>query len=361
MILQVAAQQGISFDNALMIEGKEKIDDYKPEELKNFSAIILRGYSYQNRRQAWDMIKKFVSDGGSLYIDTGWQFVDKDWGSGPDQDGKYLPVNLTLPSPVKTTHWGNVGTSWKNGLLGTELTTGLSLNDFPLPAWEGQPKGFAIADKKDLQDWAKPVLSVGDKVLIASGIYGKGRVVWSGMNLFAHAYDTQNPTEYALIKNIFDYLLHVDTRNVQQGKVDVSWTFPDKVDLNLTNIPTGGTSYLYRAETYTPNWKAYLVSGTSKKPLKIYKAGPGFQAVKIPSSLTDAKIIFEYDITSQLVFSFSVSIGLLLILLVSILDPMINNRKIELWIIKKGGFHLSKTYKSLTKTVSLGKTEDEDY
>ena len=156
-------------------------------------------------------------------------------------------------------------------------------------------------------------------------------------------------------------MLHVDTRNVQQGKVDVSWTFPDKVDLNLTNIPTGGTSYLYRAETYTPNWKAYLVSGTSKKPLKIYKAGPGFQAVKIPSSLTDAKIIFEYDITSQLVFSFSVSIGLLLILLVSILDPMINNRKIELWIIKKGGFHLSKTYKSLTKTVSLGKTEDEDY
>lgn len=323
--LQIFIKGVVSYDDALVVKGKENIDDYSAKELSNFNVVLLRGYQYKNKEKAWFILEDYVSSGGSLFIDTGWQFVNKDWGAGPDNNGKYQTVSLPLPSPVKNASWGGIGTSWVNASLSTGVGTGLSLDKFGAPKWEDKAWGMALANKKDLLPWAEAVISSKDMIVVAKGKYGEGRVVWSGMNLFSHAFDKDSEEEYKFLNKIFDYL--IVKKEYQQGSYTASWNYPDEVDFDLGQVPPD--SFLYFAETYMPYWKAYLEDAGKKSSLQIYSAGPRFMAVKLPSNSSGRKLVFRYDMRSIIIFSALVTLLGFLAVLVTIVDVLFLKGAIE--------------------------------
>jgi len=294
----------VSYDDALVMQGKENIDDYSEKNLQGFDVVLLRGYQYKNKKKAWSILESYVKGGGSLFIDTGWQFINKDWGMGPDGSGKYEGVSLPLPSPVKNTLWGDVGTTWANASLSSDIGLGLSLKKFGDPSWTDKAWGMAIADKKELLPWAEAVISSGDKIVVAKGEYGKGRVVWSGMNLFSHAFDKNSDEENAFLKNIFNFL--IVKKEYQLGSYTAAWNYPDEVYINLGQVPQG--SYLYFAQTYMPYWKAYLETSGKSNPLPIYKAGPRFMAVRLPANSSGGRLFFKYNMSNIILLSILVTL-----------------------------------------------------
>lgn len=352
---RVATKGGISFDQALLVKGAPNIDDYSLEELKQFSAIILQGYSYHSQSKAWELLKKYVGGGGSLYIDTGWQFVNKDWGKGPDKAGKFLPVSLSEPSPVKKTLWGNIGNSWNGAFLKTETGKGLDLESFGSLAWEDKGWGMALAEKDDLQSWAEPVLTVGNKVIVARGNFGQGRVVWSGMNLFSHAFDKENKEEYRLIGNIFKYLL--PPKDIKEGEVLIDWDYPDRIELTLGQVPKE-PAFLYWAETYTPDWRAYLDKGGKRERLEIYRAGPGFKAIRLTDLVNGEKLVLEHSLKGVLLASFGVTFLTFFVLLFLIIDALVFDRALEKKF-KNRLFGVRKIFKRKITTAVRWDEEDE--
>lgn len=332
LAFRVAVKGGTSFDQTVLVQGTPNIDGYSLEELKKFSTLVLHGYSYRNSQKAWGLLKEFVEEGGTLFIDTGWQFVAKDWGKGPDSAGDFLKISLPEPSPVKETRWEGAGVSWDRAVLETEMGEGLDLGKFGSLEWRGLPWGMALAEKEELQPWAEPILTSEDKVIIAKGNFGKGKVVWSGMNLFAHAYDQESAEEYRLIGNIFRFLL--PQKGIEEGEVLVNWEYPDRVEISFSKVPKG-PSFLYFAQSYTPDWRAYLLKDGKKNPLKIYRAGPGFKAVRLENLTGEEKLVFEYSLKKVFLASFGVTGLSLVIQLLLILDALFLSRALEKKVLRK--------------------------
>jgi len=72
----------VDYDQAMLINGGERITDYSKEELEQFELIWLYGHQYQNDKQqqkSWSLLDKYVKQGGRLFIDTGWQYTTDDW------------------------------------------------------------------------------------------------------------------------------------------------------------------------------------------------------------------------------------------------------------------------------------------
>ena len=66
------------------------VDDYSADQLSSFPALVLVGYRYHDRNKAFGLLNDYVRAGGSLYIETGWQYVDPDWNTSTAP--KALPV-----------------------------------------------------------------------------------------------------------------------------------------------------------------------------------------------------------------------------------------------------------------------------
>jgi len=352
--LQIMIKGALSFDDANIVNGKSKIDDYDIKELNNFDLLLLQGYTYNNKQKAWKLLKDYVYGGGSLFIDTGWQYVSSDWGSGPDNKGKYASINLAEPFPIKETIWSDVGTSWQNAKL--NISDDIKLENFGPPAWGDKPWGMALAQKDDLQPWAESVLASGDKVVVALGKFGEGKVVWSGMNIFAHSFDKANDEEYKFISSLINYLLpdgepeiyNLDYKRINPDKVE--FTFREKVSERQN---------LYFAETYTPYWKAYKVSNNKKTSLEVYRAGPGYISLFVEGVNPGDKIILELKMGKLFFLSSLITVATLFVILLSIADASFLNNKIfgKTFTLKSG-----KGYKFINeKGKKLTHDEHDDY
>src|SRR5205823_15003174 len=83
-VYERGAQGMLPFDQAWLVRGPSPyIDDYSDQQLAGYKTIVLIGYRYNDRAAAWDRLDRWVKSGGSLYVDTGWQYVDPDWNAGP--------------------------------------------------------------------------------------------------------------------------------------------------------------------------------------------------------------------------------------------------------------------------------------
>jgi hypothetical protein len=357
MVFRNAIKGGLSFDQALLVQGKVKIDDYSLEELNQFPAVVLYGYSYRNQAKAWNLLGDYLKGGGAVFIETGWQYVGRDWGKLSDDETGFLPINLPEPLPIEKTAWGNIGFNWQKAAFTSQLGKDLNLKNFGSLDWDGGVWGMALAQKTDLRSWAEPVLSVGDQVVIARGNYGRGRIVWSGMNLFSHAYAKESREEYYLVEDIFKYLLKSDKG--ERGEVLINWDYPDRIELSLAQVPTA-PSFLYWAGTYTPNWRAYLLKNGRKEQLEVYRAGPGFKAVRLNGASAGDKVIFEYSLKKILVISFGISSLVFLLLIFSVLDAWLWHQQLERKLTGDRGFSLEKLGSLVKGKISKAIKWDEE-
>jgi hypothetical protein len=165
------------YENAWSVKGKEHIDDYDLHELKQFNLIILRGYHYRSKNGAWKLLADYVSGGGNLFVDTGWQYMSSDWGKIAKEGGGFEEISLPDPVPVAKTIWGNVGTSWNLNLYQSDIVSGVGIDDWGSLTWNAQPWGMALSKPEWLKEGAIPLIMDNGKVLVASSQFGQGKVV----------------------------------------------------------------------------------------------------------------------------------------------------------------------------------------
>jgi hypothetical protein len=312
---RVASEGAISYKDVFLVEGEENIDSYNLEQLKQFDLLFLHGYSYKNKKNAWRLLEAYVKEGGSLFIDTGWQFVSKDWGDKGKENKKY-EIDLPEPAPVAKTIWDNVGTDWHNTSFEDEFSE-IDISEFGPPKWQEDPWGMSLAKKEDQRDGSKIIFGINDNILVASREYGEGRVVWSGLNLISHigTYDYE-AEEIELLQNLVSWLLNDGTKG--EFSVSVEREHPDKVEF-LFEDQIDSSSLFWR-DVYHPDWQATLVNGGDKKELKIYRAGPGFMLMVLPEIKADSRIILEYKSNRLVILARVISVATFILLLGLLLE-----------------------------------------
>jgi len=285
-VYQLVHYGTLPYKDYFIVRGEGVVDNYDLKELKKFDVILLYGYTYKNQRRTDELLKNYVTGGGKLFIDTGWQYTAKDWETQDKE--KSLEV-----IPLEKLSWKDLGKTGDFVLEDSEIGKEVEVSKFSPLVYGDQAWGVSTAEKSDLKDWAKTVLSVKGYPLVVIGNLGEGKVVWSGINFFSHAkqgasiyYD-----EIKLMNNLFSWL----TEGVSRESTSVSYQRinPDKLEFKIEKAFTGG--FLLWKEAYHPDFHAQLVMNKQQvAPLKTYRAGPSLTLIAVPELKGGETIVFQY-------------------------------------------------------------------
>ena len=272
LVLRSIALSGFDSRSLIPLRGGEYVDDHSDAELAKFDMVILYGYRVHDLSKSFRLLTDYVNRGGGLIIEAGNPSLEQTQGA-------------PTPVPGAEIKRKGIGPDWRLRQAEGSIAVGLDLNAFAPATYNGGPWGVSYIPLASIPSWAGPVLlSGGDPVMVA-GTLGKGRVVWSGMNLPYHIASTRNVEESRLLTEA------------------VSWSAPNQstaaaytatfVSAQLRRVVlTSPAAGVLLKESSVPNWLA-RVNGTT---VGIYRAGPDFMYVPIPSGTT-------YPATVQLEFT----------------------------------------------------------
>jgi len=261
------------------IKGREYIDDYTLSQLSQFDAIILRGYKYHKQAEAWSLLENYVNEGGGLIIETG---------HSPDENASFI----SPPCPVEMTRKTNFGKEWHFTYVDSPVTDRINFTSFSPAVYGDYAWGVSASYNESVRPWAKTVLWNKGHPLVVIGDYGKGRVVWSGLNLPFHIINYKNYWESLFLSKMIDWAAQAPGKRTTTVDYTVNRPNPEKVIATISNEASG---VLFK-ECYFKNWYAYLIDHEGKRQnLPIYKAGPYFMYVRVLSDIKfPIKIVFEY-------------------------------------------------------------------
>ncbi|OGV91413.1 hypothetical protein A2783_02610 [Microgenomates group bacterium RIFCSPHIGHO2_01_FULL_45_11] len=276
----------VPYEKAMMVNGGEDLTAYSLPELKSFDLIWLYGQRYhRHRRKAWQLLDEYVKAGGSLFVDTGWQFTNDDWQL--EETPEFYPLaKLEWLDLGKTSAY-----QLHSDLISLEA---IDATGFQPLIWKNQSWG--VSSGQTLRDWAKPFVSVNDYPLLAGGQYGQGRVIWSGMNILNHfgEYDWDSQ-EVKLLRSLTAWLLP-DPKQVDYlhwpTDFEAVRRSSDRVEFNLKRDLPAGYGFYFK-EAYHPFWQATLVASGKPQPLPIFRAGPYYQYVILPPINSADKLVFQ--------------------------------------------------------------------
>lgn len=287
---------GFGYDRALLVPGKGFIDDYKLQELKKYPLIVLYGHQYHNNNKAWSILSQYVKEGGSLFVETGWQYWSQDWGK-IDEKGQSLTIELPEILPVSRAKWGEIGTYWRDlkvdsSLLGREVSS----QGWADLVWENNPWGMSLAEPGDLRGFGRALVTTSGKLIVAGGHYGKGRIVWSGMNLFGHTSYNESESENEFLLAVFSWLTSLD--QVQEKELNFERITPDEVVIQIDKTLKGERKVMFK-EVMAPGWEAFLTTNGRKEKLPILKVGLGWKLVLLPEDFSTGSLTFTYKPTTK--------------------------------------------------------------
>jgi hypothetical protein len=232
------------------------------------------------------MLSDYVQQGGSLFIDTGWQYVVPEW--------EFTDAPEVLP--VERLTWTDYGMTSDYSLGFPEASGQVDVSVFKPLVWEGRPWQVSGAEATDVRDWGQVVLSENGRPLIVAGRYGEGKVVWSGMNLIGHSlYLGQNEEENHLLHNLLSWLV-ADGASRELGPVVVFRQDPDHVEFSVSVVPQE-TTWLYWREAYYADWHAYLTDSSGRREIPIYRAGPGFMLMPIETNAPEVSVTLTWELS----------------------------------------------------------------
>jgi hypothetical protein len=299
-IFEQATQGMIPFSSGWLVRGRSAyVDDYSSTELSHYRALLLLGYRYHDAQRAWTLLDHFVSGGGRLYVETGWQYLDPDW-----QTANYDVL------PVQDLQWG-----------GLDPQAPVVVDGRQDPRWgpmSYQGAGWGASSAGSVQEGAEPVVSVAGRVVVARWTHGSGRVVWSGMNLMAHAEANPASDEGQVLADQWSWLLAASTDPPQQS-VNPRWVSNDEVTLPLTEA-TGPVSILFK-EAAAPGWSAELQWPGGSKKVGIDAAEMDYMLVQLDSVPAGAQLVFRYGPTVRTMAWWTISLVTLGLLLLWLLRP----------------------------------------
>jgi len=288
-VFERAAEGAIPFSTGWLVRSRSPyIDDYSASELAGYSALLLLGYRYHDAATAWQRLNDYVRGGGRLFVETGWQYTDPDW-------------NLTAaPSllPVSSLRWGPLDQSV------TPIVEGAADPQFGSLTYQGA--GWGASGAAALKPGAEPLVQVGGRVVVARWEVGRGRVVWSGMNLVAHVGVAKSPDEDAFLARQFAWLLGASTSEAEPASsIAPQWSGNDEATLALEATPSP-TAVLFK-ESMAPGWSAELVWPGGTRPATIEPSEMDFMLVRLDSIPDGARLVFRYGPTLRIEVYWAVS------------------------------------------------------
>jgi hypothetical protein len=322
------------------------IDDYSPSDLAKYGTIVLWGYRYRAHDAAWGRLSQWVRAGGHLFVETGWQFVDPDWSGGA------MPDIL----PVTSAAWGGLDVSAPAVIgSGSAAQADPTFGDLH---YQGGAWGASSAAVSALRPGAEAVVSVGGRVVVARITVGSGRVLWSGMNLLAHATTTGSASENALIRSQFDWLLPPavaagsGASPAAASNLAPAWSGNEAVTIPLV-AASEPTLVLFK-ESQFPGWSADLVSGGARRPVAIVDSEYDYMMVRLDSVPAGSSLEFTYRPPSTEVAAWVASAVSLVLILAWLLRPGAAN---TVWEAVSG--KLSRAWRRRLQSYAHGWESDE--
>jgi len=275
--LRALSLTGLRSNLCIPVKGPSKyVDSYTLEELRQFPAIILYGYDYKDLNKMAQLLSQYVDEGGSLFMEAN---------GSPDYKAEDLPD----PFPVREIHTDAVVDEWSFNVSNHPISRGVNFTAFAPPLYGAG--GWGVSTSYEIADWAEPILMSGGRPLIVAGEYGKGRVVWSGMNLFYHAKSYRNEEEARFISRILTWLKGVGGRYTP--KHEVKFVNPQRRIVQLKERAEG---ILFK-ENYFKQWHAALERDGKREKLGIYLAGPGLMYIPLPRDVeAGSRVILWYEL-----------------------------------------------------------------
>jgi len=298
----------IPFSYGWLLRGDSAyVDDYTASQLAAYPMLVLVGYRYHDRGKAFGLLDDYVRAGGSLYIETGWQYVDPDWDLGSPAPA-LLPVGelrwsaLDPATPVVVS--GTASPSWGSMAYGSV----------------GSGWGASSAPSSSVRTGAEALVSVGGRVVVARQEVGRGRVFWSGMNLIAHASGAGSATEDQFTADAFAWLLHASEQGPTQSDSALTWVTDDQAQVSLS--PSTRPTWVLFKESFAPGWSAELEWPASpgiaaaSRSVHLLDGEADFILARLDSVPPGAQLVFSYGPTADVYLSWAVSaISLVMILI----------------------------------------------
>lgn len=273
------------------ISGKSRAEDYSWKELSSFDLVFLYDYQVNNPLPGMaKILNTYVKNGGRLIIES----------------NRDLESSQTLPDPfpIKKVTPSFREKKW-NFKIKTETSylTEADLAGFSPAQYEDGPWG--MAEGAEVKEWAKPTLTSDGKPILVEGKLGKGKVLWSGINLPFHIVNSQNSHEAQALKRILHQFTFTPSQDSTQFKAD----FKNSQERTLTL--QGETRGVLFKENFFPNWQARAKTAQKNIKLKIYPAGPGFMFAYLPKGTKEVTFLYRRswiekvaDLVSLLTFSY---------------------------------------------------------
>jgi len=250
--------------------------------LDNKALAFLDGVVINEQRKGlldglgWARLKKFVEEGGKVWIETGGNSI--------------MRAKRSLPAvfPLKRTEFGGLGREWQltGELAEVVKVESLSPLEFGDDVWQ-----ISYAEEDQLREDARVLLAQEGKPIAVERELGQGKVLWSGLNWFyrQEAYRKDGLNEVVPVR-IFIERLFGDLEEMSIGAVR---EFVGPGEARLRGWGLSGVVYKY---TKWPGWTAYVEADGKKEKLKIYTAGPELMYVAVPEEMRDkqAEVGFEY-------------------------------------------------------------------
>ena len=267
----------------ILVRGGKFIDDHTIAELKRFQAVILYGYDYHSRDEAYNLVRQYVEQGGSLIIDTGYS---------PESTSALLP----LPSPIATTQGTDFGKTWRFTGAEHAITTGINFTRFSAAVYaQKYPWGISVSTNESVRAGAQVLLwNYGRPVVVMSEL-GLGRTIWSGLNLPYHIMTYGNSEESKFFFRMLDWTVQFSNDREREARYAVERPNPQRVEVFVKSRANG---ILFK-ESYFEDWHAFIMANGRRTDLAIYRSGPDFMYVPLESTLSQPlNVIFEYQMSN---------------------------------------------------------------
>lgn len=288
--LRIIASQNINSKKLIPINAGPFIDDFSLEQLKQFDAVFLQNYSYHNKNKAFDLLEKYVIEGGKVFIDTDSEVKEANSNSLPD----IFPIN-SLERLEMGTEWVMNSVSSASGIL-----KDVNTSKFGPLIFNGNEWKITTTEDRKLRKGSKVILRHKGKPVLIERDLGKGKVVWSGFNLFYHYNQYKVDDEARLLINILNQFTSIQTNPpvVSEAK----WIKPEKVIISTNAKPRG---ILFKEQGYE-GWQARVTSDGNEqlqgnKKLPIYLAGPSYPGFMYVSTkdLSNKPLTLEFNYTDK--------------------------------------------------------------
>lgn len=256
----------------ISVIGKDTVDEYTSLDLSLFDVIVLYDYQINSIAGTALVLNDYVMNGGNLIIESSEavKFVS----SFPD------------PYPIREVNVTQRQGSWNFVLeTTTPYITNVELQKFASPDFQIE-EPWSIFEGIGVKPWAKTLISSEGKPVIIEGEFGKGKVLWSGLNLPFHVVNSKNNNELNFLKNIL--LEYSQVEREEKVNFQVDFINPQK---RILKLDTQANGVLFK-EAKFPNWKAVAKTAKGNRKLEIQKAGPGFMFAFLPEETE--KVSFTY-------------------------------------------------------------------